>query len=86
MKKLPPKERPTWCTLHPLSWEELLVSTDAPIWLEIKNFEHLNQWCLVDIDEFTKKVTVLTKKGTWDIQEKYGEDYMVYSPLPESSL
>ena len=61
MKKLPPKERPTWCILHPLSWEELLASTDAPIWLEIKNFEHLNQWCLVDIDEFTKKVTVLTK-------------------------
>ena len=44
MKKLPPKERPTWCTLHPLSWEELLASTDIPLWLEIKNFEHLNQW------------------------------------------
>lgn len=82
MKKLPPKERPTWCSLRPLTWEEVLESTETPLWLEIKGFEHLNQWCLVDIDDFTKEVTVLTRKGTWDIQKNYSVDFMMYSPLP----
>lgn len=82
MKKLPPKERPAWCCLYPLSWDELLVSTDIPLWLEIKGFEHLNQWCLLHINDVTQKVTLLTAKGIWDVQEKYGEDFMAYSPLP----
>lgn len=62
MKKLPPKERPTWCNLRPISWEELLASTDVSLWLEIKRFEHLNQWCLVDVDDFTGKIMFRTKK------------------------
>ncbi len=83
MKKFPPKERPTWCNLRPLlTWEEVIASEDAPLWLEAKGFEHLNQWGLVDIDDFTGAVTVLTKKGTWDIKEKYGEKFIAYSPLP----
>lgn len=82
MKKLPPKERPTWCTLRRLSWEELLSSTDVPLWLEMKGFEHLNQWCLVDIAESTGKVTLLTRKWACDVQDKYGEGYWCYSPIP----
>lgn len=81
MRKLPRKERPTWCDLHPLSWDELLAYSDVPIWLEIKSFEHLNQWGLIDIDDSTGKVTILTKKGTWDIQEKYGDEFIAYSPV-----
>ena len=82
MKKLPPKARPTWCDLRPISWEELLASTDVPLWLEIRGFEHLNQWCLVDINDFTGKITILIRKGTVDIREKYGKDFMAYSPKP----
>ena len=82
MKKWPPKERPTWCNLRPLSWEEVLSSTDIPLWLEIKGFEHLNQWCLIDIDEVTGAVKALVRKGTWDIQERYGDEFMAYSPVP----
>ena len=84
MKKPPSKERPTWCDLRPLSWEEVLSSTENPLCLEIKGFEHLNQWCLVDIDELTGAVTALTRKGTWDIQKKYGEDFIAYSPVPDA--
>ncbi len=83
MKKFPPKERPTWCTLRPLSREELLESTDIPLWLEIKRFEHLNQWCLLNIDEVTGKVLLITRKWTWDAEIKFGENFMVYSPIPK---
>lgn len=84
MKKLLPKERPTWCELRPLSWDEVLSSTDIPLWFEVKGFEHLNQWCLIDIDEATGSVTARARKGTWDIQKEYGETFMAYSPVPSN--
>ena len=84
MKKLPPKERPTWCTLRPLTWDELASTTDDPVWLEIKRFEHLNQWCWVDTDDITGKVTLIDKKGVYDVKDQYGEEYLAYSPLPKA--
>ena len=83
MKKLPPKERPDWCTLRLLSLEELVSSTDVPVWLEIKGFEHLSQWCLVDSDTAAGTVTLIARKGSYDVKGKYGEDYFAYSPLPK---
>lgn len=81
MKKLQPKERPGWCTLRLLTWEELESSMDTPVWLEIRGLEHLNQWCLVDTDDVTGKVTLIARKGRYDVREKYGEDYIAYSPV-----
>ena len=83
MKQLPPKERPDWCPLRPLTWDEVLQSEELPLWFEIKGSEHLNQWCLVDIDAFTGKVSIITRKGTYDIKEKYSTDFLVFSPLPK---
>ena len=81
MKKLSPKERPTWCTLRLLTWDELVSSTEVPIWLEIKGFEHLSQWCLVDTDDVTGKVTLIARKGVYDVKDQYGKEYLAYSPL-----
>lgn len=84
-KDFPPKERPDWCELHPLSWEELLASTDIPVWLEIKGMEHLNQWALVSIDLFTRKVIIFTPKFMFEVEGKYGEgnQFVAYSPRPQ---
>lgn len=83
MKKLPPKERPALCDLRPLSWEEVISSTDVPLWLEIKGFEHLNQWCLIDVDDFNGAIMARTRKGTYDIQKEYGKTFLAYSPVPD---
>ena len=76
MKKFPPKERPTWCTLRLLTWDELISSTEVPVWLEIKGFEHLNQWWLVDTDDVTGTVSLIASKGYMTLKTSTARNFL----------